>query len=140
LINNYTDKYIDEKDWQKGLRDSVDKLVDEEFSSYYSFGSNEKSNADKVILALSVANREGISFLSKEQLESITGINKIGNVLKKPIRLGSIIKDRSNKGHYSLRRGLFYLAVIFDQYSLYGIEVKESKFNEIANKIKEVVK
>lgn len=113
LIEADNDSNITEADWKKSVAKSADELIDKEFSAYYSFGTDQKKNADKILQALVVASLQNCESLKLKEIEQISGVINPLQYLKGLLKNGVVSRNKIN-GEYVIKRGLLRTSILFD--------------------------
>lgn len=139
LIENDTDNYIDEKDWDFSINKSAEELIDREFSSYYSFGTHQKLNKDKILLALAIASIGGCDSLSLKEIEELSDVKNPSQYLKQLMKSGVVFRDVSSK-EYIIKKGLLRTSIVLDLIKSYSDEEGHQIFQNQLAKAKRIYK
>ncbi len=139
LVEEDKDGSVDAEDWNNILSVSADELIDKEYSNYYAFGVKQKKNSDKIALVFAIATRLNIEYLSIKQIKEVSGVINPSQYLTTMVKEGVVFVDHKTKC-YSIRRGLFSIAVILDLYICNGKEQATNFIYEIETKLKTVTK
>jgi len=134
LIDGDKDANLADDDWLKASFASAFELREKEYSAYYSFEVKEKKNADKIMVALALANRVSSGALSLKEIASIAKVKNPRQYLAKMLKQGVVFIDAKSQG-YVLKRGLLRTAIIIDYINCAGMEKFEEFVAEI-NKVK----
>jgi len=113
LIEADNNSNITEPDWEASVAKSANELIDKEFSAYYSFGTDQKKNADKILQSLVVTTLQNCESLKLKEIEQISGVINPVQYLKGLMKNGVVSRNKIN-GEYVIKRGLLRTSILFD--------------------------